>query len=97
MKRTWFGAQFALAIGIAAIPTMPVQTLAAGDNRRPTRGVRSNARENGQISRATTVGAAQGDGSRPCHPPVLPERRKSAKISRGFGVHMGNPGLVATR
>jgi hypothetical protein len=91
MKRTWFGAQFALAIGIAAIPTMPVQTLAAEDNRRPTRGVRSNARENGQISRATTVGAAHCDGSRPCHPPVLPERRKSAKFRAASGFIWGIP------
>ena len=41
--------------------------------------------ENGQISRATTVGAAQGDGHRPRHPPVLPERRKSAKLRAAYG------------
>jgi hypothetical protein len=32
-------------------------------------------------------------GSGPRHPPVLPERRKSAKIRAGLAVHMGNPGL----
>jgi hypothetical protein len=32
MDRKWIGAKFALAIGIAAIPTMPMQTIAAEDN-----------------------------------------------------------------
>jgi Transposase DDE domain group 1 len=32
---------------------------------QPTGGVRSNITENGRISRSTTVGSAQGDGSRP--------------------------------
>jgi Nitronate monooxygenase len=34
-------------------------------------------------------------GSGPRHPPVLPERRKRAKIRAGSAVHMGNPGLDA--
>jgi hypothetical protein len=34
-------------------------------------------------------------GSGPRHPPVLPERRKSAKIRAGSAVYMGNPGLDA--
>jgi hypothetical protein len=57
--------------------------------------VRSNARENGQIGRATTVRAAQGDGSRPRHPPVLPERRISAKIRAGSGFIWGIPAEMA--
>ena len=58
---------------------------------QPPGGVRSNAKENGQISRSTTVGAAQGDGSRPRRPPVLPERRKSAKIHAASRVIRGIP------
>jgi hypothetical protein len=53
----------------------------------PGKTARSAARQ--PLGRPTVTAAA--------HPPVLPERRKSAKISRRFEVHMRNRGLVVTR
>jgi hypothetical protein len=44
-----------------------------------------NASENDQISPSIAVRTARGEGSRPRHPPVLPERQKSAKIHAGSG------------
>jgi hypothetical protein len=49
----------------------------------------SGPRANGQISGAKTIRAAQGDGSRPCRRPVLPEHPKTAKIRIGSGVFWG--------
>ena len=47
---------------------------------------------NGQISRSTTVWAAQSDGSRRCRrPPVLPKRWKNAKIHASSRVIRGIP------
>lgn len=46
-------------------------------------------RENGQISRSTTVGAAQGDGSHPR--PVLSGGPKTANIHASSGVIGGIP------
>jgi ABC-type uncharacterized transport system substrate-binding protein len=48
--------------------------------------MRPDASKNGQISRSTTVPAAQADGRRQRRPPVLPKRRKSAKIYVGSRV-----------
>jgi hypothetical protein len=54
-------------------------------HHQTTGGVRPNARENDQISPSIAVRTARGDGSRPRHPPVLPERRTNAKICAGSG------------
>jgi len=54
-------------------------------HHQTTGGVRPNARKNDQISPSIAVRTARGDGSRPRHPPVLPEHRKSAKIYAGSG------------
>jgi hypothetical protein len=71
----------------------PAAAAARASMRRPcscvhhqtTGGVRPNARENDQISPSIAVRTARGEGSRPRHPPVLPERGKSAKIHAGSG------------
>jgi len=66
---------------------------AQSSQEQPTGGVRSNITENGRISRSTTVGSAQGDGSRPRRPPVLPERGNSANIRRCSGFIWRIPAL----
>jgi hypothetical protein len=53
--------------------------------------VRPNASENGQISPSAAVRDASGDGGHPRRQPVLPERRKSAKIRAGSGFIWGIP------
>ena len=60
-------------------------------HHQTTGGVRPNARENDQISPSIAVRTARGDGSRPRHPPVLPERRQSAKLHAGSGFIWGIP------
>ncbi|MGZ6557904.1 MAG: hypothetical protein ACXVEY_13810, partial [Actinomycetota bacterium] len=44
------------------------------------------------VCRECAVRIAQGDGSRPRHPPALPEHRKGAKFTP-VGVHLENLGL----
>jgi hypothetical protein len=77
----------------AAVTTSASVTCSMGLRlkEQPTGRVCPNARENGLISHSTTVPAAQGDGSRQRRPPVLPKRRKSAKIYAGSRVIRGVP------
>jgi len=69
----------------AAAPRASMRRPCSCVHHQTTGGVRPNASENDQISPSIAVRTARGEGSRPRHPPVLPERRKSAKIHAGSG------------
>jgi hypothetical protein len=53
--------------------------------RSPSNDGRSASKCNDKISPSIAVRTARGEGSRPRHPPVLPERWKSAKMQAGSG------------
>ena len=75
----------------AAAPRASMRRPCSCVHHQTTGGVRPNARENDQISPSIAVRTARGDGSRPRHPPVLPERRQSAKLHAGSGFIWGIP------
>ena len=69
----------------AAAPRASMRRPCSCVHHQTTGGVGPNARENDQISPSIAVRTARGEGRRPRHPPVLPERQKSAKIHAGSG------------
>src|SRR5271169_2440277 len=84
-----FGGELPVGFGVVGISALVVEV--DSQVQPTTGGVRSNARENGQISPLDCRSGCRCDGIRPLRASVLQESRKSANIHASSGFIRGIP------